>query len=249
MANYIFDDWKKILTDFQNSVSKDLEEIHKQKNEVQQMKTDIFDRLDNGRYITDENRIVLSAPEIIIGNVDKSGDLKRSGTVIIRGSEIKVEGAGEMGIITQRASTIRQTAVDPGIDGMENVVYPHSSIINQARAITLDSQDAKDAFSQVPAILGESGVRIHADKTLQVEAAMSADNHKKDVEAQLTALGKQKEELKKTSDGQKKEIEDFTRDTILTFGKRGLMLGGDCTIATWLDHERIKWIVDVARSI
>ena len=36
--------------------------------------------------------------------------------------------------------------------------------------------------------------------------------------------------------GQKKEIEDFTRDTILTFGKRGLMLGGDCTIATWLDH-------------
>ena len=212
MANYIFDDWKKILTDFQNSVSKDLEEIHKQKNEVQQMKTDIFDRLDNGRYITDENRIVLSAPEIIIGNVDKSGDLKRSGTVIIRGSEIKVEGAGEMGIITQRASTIRQTAVDPGIDGMENVVYPHSSIINQARAITLDSQDAKDAFSQVPAILGESGVRIHADKTLQVEAAMSADNHKKDVEAQLTALGKQKEELKKTSDGQKKEIEQFFKD-------------------------------------
>jgi len=49
--------------------------------------------------------------------------------------------------------------------------------------------------------------------------------------------------------GQKKEIEDFTRDTILTFGKRGLMLGGDCTIATWLDHERIKWIVDIARSL
>ena len=45
MADYIFDDWKKILEDFQNSVSKDLEEIHKQKNEVQQMKSDIFDRL------------------------------------------------------------------------------------------------------------------------------------------------------------------------------------------------------------
>ncbi|MBR3564449.1 MAG: hypothetical protein IKN92_06645 [Clostridia bacterium] len=49
--------------------------------------------------------------------------------------------------------------------------------------------------------------------------------------------------------GQKKEIEDFTRDTILTSGKRGLMLGGDCTIATWLDHDRIKWIVDIARSL
>ena len=29
--DYIFDDWKKILSDFQNSVEKDLEEIHKQK--------------------------------------------------------------------------------------------------------------------------------------------------------------------------------------------------------------------------
>lgn len=49
--------------------------------------------------------------------------------------------------------------------------------------------------------------------------------------------------------GTKKEVEDFTRNTIETFGKRGLLLGGDCTIATWLDHERIKWIVDTARSM
>ena len=58
---YVFDDWKKILTDFQNSVSKDLEEIHKQKIEVQKMKSDIFNRLDSGKYIRDEQRIVLSA--------------------------------------------------------------------------------------------------------------------------------------------------------------------------------------------
>jgi uroporphyrinogen decarboxylase len=49
--------------------------------------------------------------------------------------------------------------------------------------------------------------------------------------------------------GDKKAVEDFTRKTIETFGKRGLLLGGDCTIATWLDHERIKWIIDVARSM
>lgn len=212
MAENIFDSWKKILSDFQNSVSKDLEEIHKQKNEVQQMKTDIFDRLDNGRFITDEQRIVLSAPEIIIGNVDKSGDLKGSGKVIIRGSAVDMEGVGKSGTITNRASIIRQTAVDPGIDGMENVVYPHSAIINQARAITLESQDAKDAFSVVPTTLGESGVRIHADKTLQVEAAMSANNHKKDLENQLTALNKQKDELKTLSDSQKKSIEQTLGD-------------------------------------
>ena len=58
--DYIFDDWKKVLSDFQNSVEKDLAEIHKQKEAVQQMKTDIFERLDNGQYIYDEHRIVLS---------------------------------------------------------------------------------------------------------------------------------------------------------------------------------------------
>ena len=40
MADYIFDDWKKALDDFQKSVEKDLEEIHKQKAAIQQMKTD-----------------------------------------------------------------------------------------------------------------------------------------------------------------------------------------------------------------
>ena len=42
MADYVFDDWKKMLETFQSSVEKDLEEIHKQKAEIQQMKADIF---------------------------------------------------------------------------------------------------------------------------------------------------------------------------------------------------------------
>ena len=245
MADYIFDEWKKVLTDFQNSVSKDLEEIHKQKNEVQQMKTDIFDRLDNGRYITDEQRIVISAPEIVIGNVDKSGDLKRAGTVIIRGSDINVESAGESGTITQRASIIRQTAVDPGIDGMENVVYPHSAIINQARAITLESQDAKDAFSRTPSTLGESGVRIHADKVLQVEAALSAVNHKKNVEAQISALDKRKEELKTLSNKQKDQIEQFMKD-IQELMTKGDKLNGnnDLIRVNMVEMEEIRIQID-----
>ena len=107
---YIFDDWKQILNDFQSSVEKDLAEIHKP---VQQMKTEIFDRLDNGKYICDEHRIVLSAPEIIIGHVDKSGDLKGGSKVIIRGTEVNVEGVGEAGTIINRAPVIQQTAVDP----------------------------------------------------------------------------------------------------------------------------------------
>ena len=56
---YIYDDWKKLLETFQQCVEKDLDEIHKQKAEVQQIKTDIFNRLDNGLFYRNGNRIVL----------------------------------------------------------------------------------------------------------------------------------------------------------------------------------------------
>ena len=126
--SYIFDDWKKVLEDFQNSVEKDLQEIHQQKAEVQQIKTDIFDRLDSGLFYRDDQRIVLSAPEIVIGNVDKSGALQGGnvGRVIIKGSDVSLEGVGDAGQIVSRAPSIRQVAVNPGVDGQENVVCDRS---------------------------------------------------------------------------------------------------------------------------
>jgi hypothetical protein len=239
--DYIFDEWKKVLENFQSSVSKDLAEIHKQKEAVQQMKTDIFDHLDSGRYITDDERIVISAPEIVIGNVDKSCMLKGSGKVIIRGSTINVEGTGKSGTITQRAPIIQQKAVDPGIDGLEDVVYPNSAIISQARAITLESSDSKDAFSEEPAILGESGIRIHADKTLQVEAATSADHHKENVEKRLEALKEQKDELKKRSDNSKKDIDKFFKDLKKLMDQEEDLNGSNDLIRVkMLDMEKIR---------
>ena len=239
--DYIFDDWKKVLEDFQNSVSKDLEEIHKQKDAVQQMKTDIFDHLDSGRYITDDERIVISAPEIIIGNVDKSGMLKGSGRVIIRGNTINMDGAGKSGTITQRAPIIKQKAVDPGIDGLEDVVYPNSAITSQARAITLESSDSKDAFSEEPAILGESGIRIHADKTLQVEATVSASFHKENIEKRLEALKKQKDDLKKRSDNSKKDIDKFFKDLKKLMDQEEDLNGSNDLIRVhMLDMEKVR---------
>lgn len=239
--DYIFDEWKKVLENFQSSVSKDLAEIHKQKEAVQQMKTDIFDHLDSGRYITDDERIVISAPEIVIGNVDKSGMLKGSGRVIIRGNTINVEAAGESGTITQRAPIIKQKAVDPGIDGLEDVVYPNSAITSQARAITLESSDSKDAFSEEPAILGESGIRIHADKTLQVEATTSADLHKENIEKRLEGLKKQKDELKKRSDNSKKDIDKFFKDLKKLMDQEDDLNGSNDLIRVhMLDMEKVR---------
>ena len=72
MADYIFDDWKTMLGDFQDCVQKDLEEIHKQKAEIQQMKADLYKEMEGFKYYRDERRLILSAPEVIIGNVDEN---------------------------------------------------------------------------------------------------------------------------------------------------------------------------------
>ena len=49
--------------------------------------------------------------------------------------------------------------------------------------------------------------------------------------------------------GTETEIREFTRELILTFGKRGLLLGADCTVNSAIDHDRIRWVVETARSI
>ena len=206
---YIFDDWKALLDSFQQSVEKDLEEIHQQKAEVQQIKTDIFNKVESGLFYHDQKRIVISAPEIIIGNVDKSGTLQGGmGKVIIKGSEVGLEGVGETGQIINRAPSIRQLAVDPGIDGLENVVCETSQVISQACEITLHSSDAKDAFSQVPVFAGKGGVSIHADKSLNFEAAVSAEERKAQIEAVVKELKAQGDDLKKQVAAQKKNVDD-----------------------------------------
>ena len=206
---YIYDDWKKLLENFQNSVEKDLEEIHQKKAEVEQIKNQLLDKMGQGLFYRDDCRIVISAPEIIIGNVDKSGDLQGFGRVVVKGHEISQEGVGEYGQIISRAPSIRQVAVDPGIDGLENVVCNTSQIVSQATDIVLHSSDAKDAFSQIPGIAGKGGVKIHADNHLQLEAAISAEGRKEAVENEVEELKSRAEELKKQMTDQKKSMLGF----------------------------------------
>ena len=216
--NDLFDDWKKVLNDFQTSVTKELSEIRKHKEEVQQMKMDVFNRIESCKFIRDEKRIVLSAPEIIIGNVNKDGMLSGEGGVVIaRGTDILLDGVGEDGHVITRAAGIHQTAVDPGIDGMEAVVHPSSAITSQARSIIIQSNDGKDCFSQTP--VGEdSGVLIHSDTTMQIEAAASAKNRKQAVSKLASQLKANKIKLETDSAKQKIALEkDFALlQTIIT---------------------------------
>ena len=208
MADYIFDDWKTMLGDFQDCVQKDLEEIHKQKAEIQQMKADLYKEMEGFKYYRDERRLILSAPEVIIGNVDESGDLIGStGKIILNGHEVQLNGVGDTGHIVSRAPSIRQIAVDPGSDGMENVVCETSEVVTQACNIVLESNDATDAFSANPASAGRGGVRIHADNSMQLEATVSSEQRKSRIEASVDALTSQISDLEQMKATQKQQVD------------------------------------------
>ena len=211
--DYIFKKWEEKLSNFESSVEKDLAEIRKCKAEVQQMKLDVVAELQKGRYIRDTQRLVLSAPEIIIGNVDRSGTLFAGGSkVIVRGTQVGVEGAGEGGRLDLRAPSIREIAEDPGTDGREHVVGTVSEVVSQARNIIVQSDDVEGAFSAPAVPTGGSGVRIHADKTVVVEAAMTAESREKRLSDLISETEKQKDFLKDQASAHKKSFTSLKDD-------------------------------------
>lgn len=212
--DYIFKDWEKTLAAFQSSVEKDLKEIRKQKEEVMQLKAEILNELNRGRYIRDDHRIVISAPEVIIGNVDKSGCLLAQGgsTIIIRGQQVALDGVGETGSVITRAASIRQIAADPGMDGNEAVVGNISEVVSQARNITIQGNDATDVFPTLPIGSASGGVHIHADSQLEVEASQSSKLKKSQIETQISNLEKSKSSIKTEANQHKQSVDQIFSD-------------------------------------
>lgn len=181
-----FENWQTALEDFQKNIEKELEEIRQHKAEVRQMKIDLINHLGQGRYVRDENRIIISAPEIIIGDTDKSGMLQNgSSRVIIRANNINLEGVGsgatDTGSIISRAASIRQIAVDPGIDGTESVVKPTSEIVSQARNLTLRSDDAEGFFSSSAPSAG-TGIHLSSNSMVSIDATKSSETQSEQLE-------------------------------------------------------------------
>ena len=140
MADSIFKKWDDKIdslatADFKKGV---LEAIHKLKEEIYDLKVDRYNH-QQGRIIQDDNRIVLSAPEIIIGDVNLGGILNPKGgsKVIIRSNDVNLEGVGNAGQLNLRAPIIRQTGENPGVDGNEHVVSSLCQIVSQAGSITI----------------------------------------------------------------------------------------------------------------
>lgn len=233
--DYIFKDWLKAIEKLQDSLEKDVEEVRIQKDAVQRMKKEILNDISAGRYIRDDRRIVISAPEIVIGNVDMSGDLWGDGSyskVTIRANEVETNGvsrAGDSsgGSITNRATSIQNIAADPGIDGLENVVRPNSQIVNQARSIILQSNDENGYFSQPLSSAGGSGVLIHADSAITVDATRSNARHSELLAQTEKSLKEEQKELKERVSKSKTTvssiISEIQKALDSTEGKNGSM--------------------------
>ena len=142
MDDSIYKDWEDKLKALKEAYDKELAEIREKKKDLFNLNIDSVNKQANvGRIIRDEHRIVLSAPEIIIGDVNLGGVLNpdANSTIIIRGNKIGLEGVGDAGQIENRATIIKQTAENPGFEGLDHIVESLSQIVTQGRSVTIDA--------------------------------------------------------------------------------------------------------------
>jgi len=214
-----FDDIKealKQLTDSINAANIDLNTVRGNKAAVQAAHVDLGLERD-GRYIHSDTRLILSAPEIIIGNVDANGVLMTGDShsaIILRGNDISLEGSSATGKIQNRAPIIENIAVDPGIDGNEQVVQPISRVVSRANIVTLQST-SQSTFDGLPDEGNAQGINLISDSLIDVSSSVSVAKHKEAINAKKAELNALKSdldtqisELKTEVDGDIKDIQD-----------------------------------------
>ncbi|MDD5824653.1 MAG: hypothetical protein PUD14_01995, partial [Prevotellaceae bacterium] len=188
---YILDDLQNTLDDFKECVSKELVEIHNSKREVQELKNQIAEMTKGIKFVRDDNTMILSSPRIIIGNVDASGTMFQGGSeIILRGTNIRLEGVGDDngsgGSISNRAATIENIAVDPGMDGNESLVCATSQLLFQANNIAMRADADKGTFAT--SVSSQPGISLTSDSTIDLNATPSYKTKKEAVESRLAQL-------------------------------------------------------------
>ena len=211
----VLDEMKAALKSFENSVKSDLEEIRKQKREVLQMRNELYNTVKSVDYVRNDGTVIISAPNIIIGNVDQHGNLlSGSSTVTIRTNSLSMEAAGLGGRIMQRASNIRSIAVDPGDDGLENVVHDNSEILCQAKGIALRTDSDKDVFvsnagsTNGIGLYSDTGISIHATPGNKSKGAL-IDEQTKSLDKTVGNLKTQIANSRSTVERLMKEMDDL----------------------------------------
>lgn len=217
-----FEHWQSKLEDFQGNLEKELADIRQCKQEIQGMKNELMEelgeisQLSRGKYIRDNQRIILSAPEIVIGNVDKNGVmLNMHSKIVVRGNDVALEGVGmnlgSGGKVTTRAAQIRQIAEDPGKDGLEHAVLPVSEVVTQAKAITLRTESVDGTFV-TPAVATMQGIELNSESGIALHATCSVEKKKSGVKNAAKSLKEYAKVLKDQVKEQKKVVDGYIKE-------------------------------------
>ena len=248
--DYIIKDWEKKMSAFESSVEKDLKEIRKCKADIQQMRNEIQREKQGNYFVRDAQRIILSAPEIILGNVDPDGVLYdgAASKIVLRGTDVDLEASGHGGRVETRAASIRQIAEDPGSDGHEHVVGVLSEVVSQARQIVIQSDDATGAFSALPSS-GGSGVCIHTDSQIEISTTQTAESREKQLENRIKELETRKSQLKEQAADHKESFGDLIKEIEELMQKREELVKDDNAIRAKYNemeeaNEELAYVTD-----
>ena len=237
----IFELLEKRLSAFEASVEKDLEEMRQCKAEMRHLTAEFSSKMRKGRYERDDERIILSAPEIIIGNVDSDGMLLDGSSVItVRGTNVGLQAAGNGGKVETRAASIRQVAEDPGDDGREHVVGTISEVVSHARHIIVQSENADGTFALAAVPSGSSGVFIHADEQLDLSATATAESREERIQALIESLESRKEDLKEELELQQESFKETSKEIDGLMDDRKKLLDDKESITS--TYQDIEWL-------
>ncbi len=207
-----YNNWLRTMKGFLDHLDNDVNEIRRYKDEIQKIKEEMTDRYNEGQYIRDEHRIVISAPEIIIGNVLKDGTLipNETSKVVIRANNIQQEGVGTalgQGTITNKATEIKNVCLDPGVDGNEEVVSDRSRYTVQAQSVAMLSEQTEGTFAEIAsAVPGE--IKLQADSHISVAAMAPLESRRNQIEHNIEVKNADKQRLQAESKNRIASIEE-----------------------------------------
>ena len=196
--------WEERLNNFKQALDKELQEIQQCKAELAEIQKEVQESLSGIRYIREEGRLVLSAPEIVIGDVDPLGVLgPRYSKVIIRGNEVKVEGTSR---ILNRAPEIHSLAEHPGRDGQESTLPYHSEIVQVARNVLVNGVSDAEVINPNRDMVSRPGVAITSRGSIDVNASVSCEYETQQLDQAIQALKNQKNQTDKQIADIEKEV-------------------------------------------
>ena len=216
MDDSIYKDWEDKLKALKEAYDKELAEIREKKKDLFNLNIDSVNKQANvGRIIRDEHRIVLSAPEIIIGDVNLGGVLNpdANSTIIIRGNKIGLEGVGDAGQIENRATIIKQTAENPGFEGLDHIVESLSQIVTQGRSVTIDAANVTPKGSFLNPMMARVGsVAVNAEGNVDIYAVKSKADLTDKLTTRLDIVKTNKESLQATVNNEFTQFEEKRKE-------------------------------------